>query len=187
MHDYDYIRDQFGPTKKRGFPSIIGLAGYAQSGKDTAARYLAERGYERRAFADGVRVLCRKTDPILDRYVAERGWEEAKRDPTTRQYLQSVGLACRDVFGPDVWVDLALKGLPALTVVTDVRFPNEADAIRERGGVIWRIIRPDTGPVNGHVSETAMTDYRVDRIVRNSGTPADLRTAVLNALVGDSR
>ena len=52
-------------------------------------------------------------------------------------------------------------------VVTDVRFPSEADAIREHGGILIRVNR-DTGYVDNHPSETALDDYMdFDYIITN--------------------
>ena len=57
-------------------------------------------------------------------------------------------------------------------VVPDVRFPDEAQSIKERGGVIVRIKREGYEPVNAHISETAYQDQ--DFIIVNDGTPEDL-------------
>ncbi len=44
-------------------------------------------------------------------------------------------------------------GVPIITVVSDMRYRNEAQAIRHRGGVLIRIERPGVGPINDHISE----------------------------------
>ena len=45
-------------------------------------------------------------------------------------------------------------------VIPDTRFPNEADAIRERNGIIVRVVREDqpTSIGAGHSSEQILTD-----------------------------
>lgn len=40
-----------------------------------------------------------------------------------------------------------------------MRFVNEADALAQRGGTLFRIERPGTKPINNHVSETALDRY----------------------------
>ena len=65
-------------------------------------------------------------------------------------------------------------------VVTDVRFPDEAQEIKWMFGEIWRIERPGTEPANQHTSETAMDDWVFDRTINNSG---DLQ--MLEELVDD--
>ena len=64
---------------------IIGLTGYARSGKDTVASILVEDyGFTRVAFADPIRDLLLKINPILENgyrlgeHVKEFGWELAK-------------------------------------------------------------------------------------------------------------
>ncbi len=70
--------------------------------------------------------------------------------------------------------------LPAGDVAfSDCRFPNEAAAIRDRGGEMWRIDRPGTAPVNAHPSETALDGFNFDRHIDNGGTLAALRAKVL--------
>jgi len=53
--------------------------------------------------------------------------------------------------------------------ITDVRFPNEAKAIKDKGGIIVRIERPGFGPVNDHFSETALDNYQFDYTINNDG------------------
>ncbi len=161
---------------------IIGLAGYAQSGKDTVAEILINRfGYKRVAFADKLKEFAYDTNPIVGyvagepitlKHVVDRdGWESAKTNTNIRRYLQDIGLAARNHFSQTFWVDQAMRQVTDLKVViTDVRFINEADTIRLNGGQIWRIQRPGVGAVNGHVSESQMDDYEVDQTIVNDGT-----------------
>jgi hypothetical protein len=171
---------------------IIGLTGYAQSGKDTVAQVLVEKyGYTRIAFADKIRELLYEMDPPvtdnnrvvgLQNYVEELGWDIAKQNPNVRSMLQNLGVGARKVFGENFWVQQALRQVhfEGNFVITDVRFPNEADAIRKYDGAqIWRIKRNGVNAVNQHVSETAMDGEKVDQIFMNSGSLEDL-----NVLIG---
>lgn len=107
-----------------------------------------------------------------------------------RVLLQRYGTeAHRDVFGQDFWVDQVLPNPCAgfagrddafdLLVVTDVRFPNEVERIKDCDGVIWRVERDLTEPVTGHVSEQ---EVEVDLVIRNHGDLDDLRDYVRQAL-----
>jgi hypothetical protein len=179
---------------------IVGLSGYAQSGKDTFASFLVEdHGFERMAFADPLRDMLYALNPLTWVYalpeqkagtyndsvqaiVDQHGWEWAKANTGVRELLQRLGTeAGRRVLGENIWVDTALSKVPLGTdrniVFTDCRFVNEAEAIRDRGGVIIRIRRPDTSAVNRHPSETALDGYRCDWTVENAGTLDTLRTA----------
>jgi hypothetical protein len=176
---------------------IIGLTGYAQSGKDTVANILVERyGYTRIAFADKIRELLYEANPMYDSIVGEPlfvkakvdrdGWEEAKKSPHIRRLLQTSGVAARKLFGEDFWVKQALKDIEVGVdyVVTDVRFENEADEIKFAGGQIWRIKRLGVDPVNSHVSETQMDGYPVDQIFVNNSTIDDLEVLIKTRMSG---
>lgn len=168
---------------------VIGLTGYAQSGKDTLAAILVERyGYRRIAFADTIRkflyeinpmVACSPTGYLKD-LVNLVGWDKAKQEPQVRRLLQDLGVAARDLIGPNVWVDAAMASVDdsEKVVITDVRFENEADCINSMGGQLWRIKRPGVEAVNAHISETQMDGYKVDQIIVNNGTVEDLELLV---------
>ena len=176
---------------------IIGLTGYAQSGKDTVAKILVDNyGYTRVAFADKIREFLYDMNPMVDNVAFEPiflrdrvdrdGWEVAKKNPHIRRTLQTAGVAARKIFGEDFWVNEVFKNIdPADNIViTDVRFTNEAEAIKlitKLTGLdsqVWRIKRVGVEAVNAHVSESQMDDYKVDQIFTNNGTIEDLETMI---------
>jgi hypothetical protein len=167
---------------------LVGLSGYARSGKDTAAVALSDLGFERRAFADAMKTALYRLNPLIPDgddltriavVVDTEGWERAKSRPEVRSLLQRLGTqAGRMVLGDDIWVDTALRDLSERTVVTDVRFQNEADAIRSHHGIVIRIERPGVGPVNGHPSETGLEGYPFDAVVQNDGTVEELHANI---------
>jgi hypothetical protein len=167
---------------------LIGLSGYARSGKDTVAELLClNYGYKRVSFADPMRqalyVLSPKLDNIvrLSEYVDDYGWDVAKQNQEVRRLLQVFGTEVgRKMFGLDFWIDIALKDLSGDTqvVISDVRFPNEADAIAKLGGSMWRINRKNHSAVNGHASEHAMDNYMFNHVIYNDGTLDDLSDEV---------
>ncbi len=169
--------------------TVVGVRGYAGSGKDSVAQVLVSRhGFERAAFADALKKLAYKADPIvspdgrrLSGVIDEIGWDRAKTEsPEVRKTLQRLGTAARDVLGEDVWVDALFRrhrGARCL-VVPDVRLPNEMEAMRARGGRVVRVVRPGVGPVNGHISETALDGTEPDAVIENDGSLADLACKV---------
>lgn len=177
---------------------IIGLSGYSQSGKDTVAEILVKQyGYKRMAFADKIREALYTLNPVvnaignefiyLQRLVDSSGWDEAKKNPEVRRLLQTLGAEVgRDLIDPSVWVEPTMSGLNKndKVVITDVRFPNEYEAIKWAYGEIWRIERPGVEPVNGHYSETALDGWQFDRIIENSRGIPDLVLAVTEELNG---
>lgn len=75
---------------------------------------------------------------------------------------------------------------PQVVIFTDVRFENEAIAIREHGGLIWRVVRGAHAPAASappeHASEVGVPDQLVDAVINNlNGTLAELATRVETA------
>ena len=117
---------------------------------------------------------------------------------TVREFLQKLGTeAVRNNLHTNAWVNATFADyettypvydkeralvIPPTTkkwIITDVRFPNEAQAIKDRGGVLIRVNRPGI-PVGEHPSEIALDDYYGwDFIVHNDKTLADLELTVL--------
>ena len=62
--------------------------------------------------------------------------------------------------------------------ISDVRFANEAQWVKDRGGVVWRIDRPSTVPVRAHRSEQEIYHFTPDAVINNSGTIDQLRQTV---------
>lgn len=155
---------------------VIGLSGFAQSGKDTVAGILVrDHGYTRVAFADPIKDLLYEINPPLgrlrlDEFIDEYGWDTAKQRPDVRAMLQNLGVGARRVLGDNVWVRAAMMKLNDLNgkyVITDVRFENETTMIRQLNGVIWRIDRPNVVAANDHVSEHQLNDYEFDQWIYN--------------------
>jgi hypothetical protein len=174
---------------------IIGLTGYAQSGKDTVANILVENyGFKRVAFADPIRKLLYEANPAvkdgdyrLQGVVDGYGWDVAKTAfPEVRRLLQDLGVGARKVFGENFWVDRSLSSIfeHENAVITDVRFINEAEMVKHQDGQIWRIKRIGVAAVNEHVSEQEMDGYKVDQIFANNGSIEDLELMVKTRMQG---
>lgn len=171
---------------------IIGLSGYARSGKDEIAKVLVEElGFTRVAFADPIRNMLLEVNPYLEKnvrlvdVVAEYGWDVAKAMPEVRRLLQATGVSARTHISPTVWIDAALRNKNVKDiVVTDVRFRNEATVLRSmRDSKIWRVDRPGIEAVNNHVSEHDLDDWTFDEVIFNNGTLDDLRSLVKSHMV----
>jgi hypothetical protein len=166
--------------------NLIGLTGYARTGKDTLASILVEKyGYRRIAFADTIRSFLYEINPMvgcspsgyLQDLINLVGWDKAKEEPQVRRLLQDLGVAARKLINEDVWITAALADLDPheKVVIADVRFENEAAMIRLLGGQLWRVKRFNTSAVNDHVSEVELDYYEVDQIFLNNGTIEDLK------------
>ena len=159
--------------------TLLGLAGYAGTGKDALAQLMF--AWTRVAFADKIRAVAYDLDTTVAEAVDDTSWDEAKRTvPYVREYLQFIGQVIRTDLGADAWLNAILGQLPAgPVVITDVRLPNEADAIKALGGRVIEITRPGVGPANGHVTELGLDGYDFDASFVNDRTPARLAVDVL--------
>ena len=167
---------------------VLGLTGYAGSGKDYTYAHLKET-YDgqvaRLAFADGVR---HEIEDILARPNSEIGkilpalWEKPY-PPEVRALLQWWGTEFRRAQDPDYWVKKGIERLEEyesvgidLAVVTDVRFANEAQAIKEIGGLVVEVVAADhlrkerLGGALPPVHDSEVIDFPVDfHIISNHG------------------
>jgi len=169
---------------------LIGLTGPPASGKDEVARYLIEaHGFKRVAFADEIRRAALVLDPYvgqsrrLSEIIGEHGWDYCKANwLEVRRLLQVLGTELgRDLHGPNCWVDKAFDAIHQFDadqsiVVTDVRFQNEAAAVRSHGGRIVRLKRSSPSPdvVMSHLSEVESAGISPDYVIPNHGDLAEL-------------
>ncbi|MCK9436751.1 MAG: hypothetical protein M0Q12_06035 [Synergistaceae bacterium] len=105
---------------------------------------------------------------------------------TMRTFLQRYGTeAHRNIFGKDFWVEQLFKNVPddnnMLFVITDVRFDNEAKAIKDRKGFVIRLTRNGTGNMK-HASEVPIDMDLVDVVIINDGSIEDLKNNILNVV-----
>lgn len=160
---------------------ILAFCGFATVGKDTIAQeFVQNDGFERHGFADALKEILYELNPLIfhkglyyrtQDLVDRLGWEEAKKITEVRQLLQRLGTeAGRKALGEDVWVNtLFSQPHKARLVIPDLRFENEANEVRRRGGIVIRVMRDGVGPVNDHSSDQISFD--ADITVYNNGTP----------------
>jgi dephospho-CoA kinase len=113
---------------------------------------------------------------------------------TYREFLQKLGTeAMREGLHTNVWVNALFAdytpthyligafdtkltdGDPVYPnwIITDMRFPNEMEAVELREGVTIKVVRSGTA-VGTHPSETALDDAYFDHVISNNGTIEDL-------------
>lgn len=157
---------------------VIGVSGYATSGKDTFAQYVCDMypRMEIRKFSAKLKTIASILTG-MDEHLFERqnikdtiltGWGGMK----VRDILQKLGTeAIRDGLYKDAWVNALFNDYREgdRWIITDMRFPNEYDMIRFYGGIVVRVNRPGLQPINGHESEVALNGHNFDYIVNNDG------------------
>ena len=207
---------------------IIGFVGFIGSGKDTAADYLVNfHGFRRDSFAntlkDAVAAVFGWDRVLLEGRTKEaREWREQRdewwsdrlgKDITPRHILQYWGTeVCRQGFHDDIWIaslENKMRKTGDNIVISDVRFPNEINAIKNAGGQVVRVVRGadpewyqdawnmNQGPTNMswsiskmrmeqrkiHASETAWIGKGIDLEIDNNGSIDQLFAQIKNLVV----
>ena len=172
--------------------NIIGLCAKKRSGKDTLAIHMIEKyGYIRYAFADPLKNACREIFLLNDEQIDGSLKEtiDERWGITPRTMFQKVGTEMfrdklTEVF-PDMsliannlwvyrfkkWYENEIKKNPELKVViTDCRFQNEVDIIKEMGGIIIKIERDNNNLNDTHSSEKNIDNIKSDYTIKNNST-----------------
>jgi len=164
---------------------LIGLSGKAGSGKTTVTNYLTKMGFGTRKFADPLKSML--ADLLISQGVEPEDTPlfiegELKEVPTEllggkspRHAMQTLGTEWgRGQLHEDFWVEAALRNPAQCDLIfDDVRFPNEALAIRNRGGIVVNVLREDAPQVGRHLSEDSLMDFAFDFVIYND---ADIYT-----------
>lgn len=130
---------------------------------------------------------------------------------TPRLLLQLLGTECgRQILHPDIWVNSLMseyKDEHALStwgheekypnwIITDLRFPNELKAVKDKKGIIIRVNRTDViiNSITGksfpikvyrkeHESETALDNAEFDYVIDNNGSLEELVEKIREILI----
>jgi hypothetical protein len=171
---------------------IIGLCGLAGSGKDTVSEILSRHHrFAAISFAGPIykavsEITGLSPQELKDRDIKEQPIPWLGKSP--RELLQTLGTEWgRQMVCDDIWIKLAMRRASQYersswhVAITDVRFQNEAEAIRYAGGQVWHVKRTAAGlqgPAGQHPSEAGIPDHLIDQVVWNDGELEDLEAAV---------
>jgi hypothetical protein len=207
---------------------IIGINGYAKSGKDTVGKIIQylncanvgdvtikeitrtdvhdwwledQSGWEIKKFAGKLKTIASILTGIPTEKFEDQEFKNTKLGPewsdrgipiTVRDLLQRLGTdALRHGLHYNTWVNALMAdyfckecgwieeqvGIDGCSekhtlpnwIITDCRFPNEAEAIKKAGGIIIRVNRAGVKPINDHPSEVALDKYTPNFVINNDG------------------
>jgi hypothetical protein len=162
---------------------IIGLYSPAPgSGKSTVAEFLEDYSYETAPFAGFLKGMIKRL--LLDLgYSQAQASEMMKKkdcvvpgiDIRVRTLMQTLGTEwARNTLDQDFWIKCwksKVESTRGLIVADDVRFLNEALAIKEMGGEVWQIIRPEIKNDEKHSSEGQLDHWAgFDQVIVNDSS-----------------
>jgi hypothetical protein len=187
----------------------ISISGRANVGKNTLSKLLVKElrkdqsgplSVKYMAFADPIKEMIETMFPELPKkflYGSSKGRAEIipgafknGKPLTVRQLLLDLGTAVGRGYKDSVWLDnfdFRFKEFKErnIVVVTDVRFRNEFDHLKENGFYQIRLYRDtDDAPVN-HVSESnqnTIADEEFDCVIHNDKALKDLKIEVMKVV-----
>jgi energy-coupling factor transporter ATP-binding protein EcfA2 len=157
---------------------IVGLCGKKGSGKSSIAHFLCGKMPEVTElvpFAWPLKKMCMNAFGLSLGQVESQEGKDAvheKSGMTVRQILQHVGTDVFRKIDPDCWVRMwemevlkISKPHGVVIIVPDVRFPNEAAAVREMGGIVIGLLRKPAD--DDHESEQSVDECVCDGFINN--------------------
>ena len=156
---------------------VVGIAGPAGSGKDTVADYIVERTgtFMKASFATRLKEMLTVglglTEEQLHGDLKEVVDERYGKTP--RYIMQTLGAEWgRHLIADNIWPTALFSELDNRlvdnVVIADVRFANEAEMIRERGGFIVHLEGRSLGLGSTHASEAGVGFKSGDEVIYNS-------------------
>lgn len=182
---------------------IVGLAGRARSGKNTAGAYLERAfNYRQYAMAGPLKEMVRIGLGLNPADFETTEQKEAVIEVYGRSYrhiTQTIGTEWgRQLIHPDLWLIIARHRFEAMSrvgtpgvAITDIRFENESEMVRDLGGIVVHIhskraLVGMSAQAAAHESEKALWIGPLDRVVDNNGTIGELEQQ-LNDIVISAR
>ena len=176
--------------------SVVGFTGVAESGKSIAAKTLEEIGYKRIRFSDPMKNMLReffRAYDMSDEEIERRIEGDLKEEPdpylcgkTPRYAMQMLGKEWgRDLIGDTIWTNVWRKKAETelaagnKIVAEDVRFATEDFEIRRLEGSIVEIFGRKKSSNNPTHESEMFEGVNPDFQIKNTGTIADLRGAVI--------
>jgi hypothetical protein len=179
----------------------IGLVGFKQVGKSTAAEHLRKTyGFERINFKYGMIAKMLEDFPdFIPAYCEEREkhyWDvkpwtfgrlNQEKPKTWRAFMINYGTDLWRTIENNIWVrKWGEKAQEYNNVVADdVRFLNEAEMVKDEGGILIRLNRPDVTTGGDHRSETEQLAIKCDYTIEFGSGDFETLYAELDHFIGN--
>lgn len=187
----------------------IGISGKANSGKDTLSKMLVKElcsqnnknivNIQYLAFADPIKeMICTMYPSLPKKYlygpskfrkeIIPNSFDKNGNPLSVRQLLTDLGTQGRN-YDENIWIDNFDKRFDKkhqLTIVSDVRYRNEFDYLRNKNFFIIRLCRPNNDLNINHASETdqlLINDNEFDYILINNKDIKHLQNEVVNNIM----
>jgi hypothetical protein len=162
--------------------------------------------FEIKKFAGKLKQIGSILSGVLVEMFEDQEFKKLNMNPewgmTYREFLQKLGTeAMRDGLHTNVWVNALFADYKTFNepsmypnggggkhpnwIITDMRFPNEMEAIVEKGGLTIRVVRPGTS-TGTHPSEIALDGHTMHYDIINDGTIEDLVEKVRTILIKEN-
>ena len=167
---------------------IVGLIGAKRTGKTTCAEYLINNyKFESIAFADPIKQACKiifdfDEEQLEGKYkeTVDERWGITPRQAFQimgtdffRQFLPENHKEFEKVVGNKMWIKRLMiwceKNKEKNIVISDIRFPNEAEEVKKMGGILIKITNPKVNiNKDSHISEQLIDKIDYDYLINNN-------------------
>ena len=140
------------------FPNIIGVAGYARTGKDTFGsiliKELSEIGLSAKKLSLAFELKSDLDDFLKQKFGISAFTEDTNEKSFIRPLLICYGTDLMRKKDPEYWIKKLQKTVDLnvnsgiISVVCDIRFLNEAVWLRKSGGILAHLKRPGIHPAD---------------------------------------
>ena len=193
-------------------PNYIGIVGYNEdnggsmfAGKDTVAGII-EDGLKKIGasshvlpFAEHLKTTAAYMFQLSEFHFYDQEWKSKiipEYNMTPREILQVFGTDCvRKHFGDDFWINATFSKADKMkedfVIIPDIRFQNEIDAVKAKGGKILGVRRKNSqsnGQFTGHSSENTCLQLIEQAEIEfiNDSTLENLKEEVYNKFLNVS-
>lgn len=224
LDSYELLQDtglKLRDERTEDFPYMqrIAIVGKMHAGKSTLAKVLSSHGFTSVALADEVKTLGVSAANLV--HIHPSFFYPRQITPITREdldknksryrgLLQWIGTYGREAISADIWIKIfeqkyLQSGSQTRYVVDDMRFPNEANALRTKGFAIVKVERDEKQRKESIAkdykrqhgkdipkkvlkefmnadSEVFVDDIKPDIIIKNNYTVAALQNAGLRLI-----